>query len=143
MTRWRRSEDDLRASAGRAASDLEMHRAFLERNGLERWAFYQPRRDHLRHVLEHGSFPRGYRPVPDGGYPAPPCVDHARLYRGDGPAVLVYHPYFAPEQIRGQVEAWAEENGLTAGVYDSAKSWYYPGGTCLVVVTAGTFQVEV
>ena len=143
MTRWRKSEDDLRASAGRAASDVEMHKAFLERNGLTQWAFVGPGRDDIGHVLRAGSFPRGYRPIPKGGYPAPPYIDHARFYRGDSPAVLVYHPYFRPEEIRPQVEKWAAENGLTARVFDSGKSWYYPGHTCLVAVTADAFWVAV
>lgn len=143
MTRWRKTEEDMRASAGGVCADVELHKAFLGRNGLTQWAHVRPRRDDIRYVLRAGCFPRGYRPIPEGGYPAPPHIDHARFYRGPSPAVLVYHPYFKAEEIRPEVEAWARGNGLIAGVYDSGKSWYNPGNTCLVVVTADQFWVAV
>lgn len=122
---------------------MEMHKAFLGRNGLTQWAFVQPGRDDICHVLRAGSFPRGYRPVPEGGHPSPPHIDHARFYRGPSRTALVYHPYFHGEQIRAEVERWGKENGLIARVLDSGKSWYYPGQTCLVVVTADEFWVAV
>lgn len=143
MTKWNKIDRDLLLSAGRPASDGEMHRVFLEANGLTEWAYFSRGGDDLAYILQHGRFPRGHRRRPANGYPWPPYTDHARLYRGVGMPMLVYHPYMPPDEIRAEVEAWGLEHGLTAKIYDSAKSWYYPGGTALVVIAAPGVKVVV
>lgn len=142
MPKWNKIKRDLEISAGRPASDREMHRAFLEANGLREWSFVSAGFDDIPYILEHGRTHNGYRHLRDGHQP-PPYIDHARYYRGMGLPVLVYHPYAIPDSIREEVEAWAKDEGLVAKVYDSGKSWYYPGSTCLVVIAAPGVEVVV
>ena len=70
----------------------------------------------------------------------PPELDHPVLFKGDGGVWLAYQPYISPERIRGPVAIWAEERGLYAEIYDAEASWYYPGNTCLVVISKGDLQ---
>lgn len=70
----------------------------------------------------------------------PPELDHPVLFKGSGRVWLVYQPYIAPERIQEPVTAWAEERGLHAEIYDMEASWYYPGNTCLVVISKGELQ---
>lgn len=136
MKRWNKIERDLSLSAGRPASDTEMHKRFLRVNGLTEWAYFSHGGDDIVYILQHGRFPPAKRSRPVNGYPFPPYTDHARFYRGIGMPMLVYHPYMPPDEIRGEVEDWGREHSLSASVFDSAKSWYYPGNSALVVITA-------
>lgn len=66
----------------------------------------------------------------------PPELEHAVLFRShDGRCWLTYQPYALPEDVRDRVKGWAKEHGLAAEVYPPSASWYFPGDTCLVVIT--------
>lgn len=65
----------------------------------------------------------------------PPEIDHAVAFKSrTGKCWLTYQPYQCADALRPQVEEWAARHGLRALVYDKNCSWYYPGGTCLVVI---------
>lgn len=142
MTKWNKIGSDLDITGGRPASDREMHKAFLEANGLTEWAYFSHGWDDLQYILTHGRFPPARRKRPDDGFPCPPYIDHARLYRGRGLPVLAYHPYLLADEIRPQVAEWGKEHQLIGRVFDSDKSWYYPGSTALVIITAPDTEVR-
>lgn len=68
----------------------------------------------------------------------PPEIDHAAVFKSrTGKCWLTYQPYSVADALRPLVLAWARTHGLRAAVYDKDRSWYNPGGTCLVVVETG------
>lgn len=142
MKRWNKIGADIAVSAGRPASNEELHRIFLETNGLTEWAFVQAGFDDIPYILKRGRFPGGQRTYGEKSL-APPRIDHARYYRGHGPALLVYHPYVEPDALCPEVETWAQGRGLRGRVYGADKSWYYPGKTCLVVIAPEEMEVAV
>lgn len=68
----------------------------------------------------------------------PPRLDHGAYFKNQrtGAVWLVYHPYCKPGDILEAAEAYARENELVSFVWGEHLSWYYPGGTCMVVMTA-------
>lgn len=87
-------------------------------------------------VLQFGRIVRpGWRRSEDE---RPPYLDHALFLKGrdrKGPVYLVYHPYEDWKEVLKAGKIWAEERKLRISVYDPSKSWYYPGSTCLVVIS--------
>lgn len=88
-------------------------------------------------------------------YEQPPYIDHANYFKNPktGLVCLTYNPYQSAKTLetshpespfddrRKSVYEWAEENGLYAELYDY--SWYFPGATCFVVISASPGSVIV
>lgn len=65
-------------------------------------------------------------------------VDHVRAYRDRRRKVyIISQPYADPDELRPKLESWAERRGLRVDVRGKDESWYYPGETCLIIITAG------
>ena len=86
----------------------------------------------------------GWRNVDCGGPHLPPGADHTTLWvKANSPAILITQPYAIAASGRGDyskvvepMREWGERNGLN--VWDDPYlSWWAPGGTTLVMFTAG------
>lgn len=136
MKRWRPIAEDLEMTEKRPAGSLEMHRRFVELNGITEWAFVPNRADQIPHILREGKFPTGHRRYPMDGfdYGPPPGLDHGRIYRGRGRqgAVLVWHTYQNPADVDAQLIDWTEAADVLTLVIGREGSWYYPGRTYML-----------
>ena len=146
MKHWREIESDLEATRRRSVSSLALHRAFVDLNGIQEWAFVPNRTDYNPYILHNGKVPAGRGRDPLGGRDlgAPPGLDHGRLYRSaDGRAAhLVYHPYSLTEEEAARLADWTDAAGAVSVILPAERSWYYPGQTLLVIVTAGGVRWE-
>lgn len=113
------------------ASDRALFDAWARGKDIVRFSRTVYHADWLRY-LKSGR----YAIVPHGvSSEAPPEIDHEVIFKGrDGKCWLTYQPYREPEKLCPLVEEWAVRHGLRALVYGKDSSWYYPGGTCLVVI---------
>ena len=147
MTRWRPIAEDLEMTEKRPAGNLEMHRRFVELNGITEWAFVPNRADQIPYILRDGRFPAGYRRYPMEGfdYGPPPGLDHGRLYRGKEHkgAALVWHPYQDPADVWTQLIDWAKAAGVVLLAMGKDRSWYYPGGTYLLAAASAWKELRI
>lgn len=109
----------------------EMFRAFTVVNRFNRYSF--PGDQDYARYLKTGRSLCGY---PHVFTSVPPYMDHARSFKNTASGVicLAYQPYRMPSEIEMEVNNWADKRGLIADIYDKRFSWYYPGGTCLVII---------
>lgn len=116
----------------------------------------------LKRFVELNGFTRYCRPVPQDfarflktgrstyGYPHiiseyPPATDHARVFKNTltGTVCMVSQPYNRLQSITDEAELWAQEHGLIVDLYDTDRSWYYPGSTCLIIWHLPGVQIKV
>ena len=109
----------------------DMLKAFVRANGFDMTTFSWPK-DYAK-LLRDGRFPHHYRNIEQN---MPPYLDHARIFKNTdtGLMCITYQPYKEACENISTIEQWATNNGLKADVYSPARSWYYPGATCLVVI---------
>ena len=130
--RWYKLDNYRETIAERDASDVALLDKWVARHGADRCSYDRP--NDLAQLLRTGRN-TAHKFVDQ----LPPHTDHPRLFKNTSTGVVWFtsQPYERPEDIREEVSAWAKARGLHAEVYGGAESWYYPGSTCLVVITGG------
>lgn len=63
----------------------------------------------------------------------PPHIDHANFFKSKDKVWLVYHPYNIADNIRDDIEKWANKNNLHVEVYPYEDSWYGDHSSMVVV----------
>lgn len=111
---------------------------FISENGFNRVASYNGAKS-IEMILRSGTFSSCYTPHHQG-YEDIPYLDHALIYKNSKEKIscLVYQPYQDADNIREEVEKWAESKGLKA--YITEKHWYNEG-TCEVFIMLSKVSV--
>mgnify|MGYP001014085400 CR=1 FL=1 len=133
---WKKLSPET-AHAVHAAKEFrpELLRKFIDANGFTRYCLPGP--FNWKRLFETGrcyfesSWGANLREI----YPV--WMDHARVFKNaeTGVVCLVAQPYAASlKSLAEQVIPWAHRHGLDASIFTPEHSWYYPGGTFLVVV---------
>ena len=107
-------------------------RPFLEANGFTRISSYN-REENIEKILKSGTFAStGYRS--SIGSENIPYIDHALLYKNPRTKTccLVYVPYQNADEIRNEIQKWAESRNLKATIMQ--ESWYRDN-TCTVIIS--------
>ena len=110
--------------------DPKRLKAFVEANGFTRYC--QPGRQAYHKFLTTGRNTGGYTQI---NYELPPAFDHGRAFKNTrtGVVCVVSQPYNYLHTVAEECKLWAKERGIAVDLYDSDKSWYYPGSTCLII----------
>lgn len=127
------TEKNIQRIFHRNNSRFDMLRRLIEVNGFNKMAFFHGYDDNVPTIIKHGKQSSRYNPVRDKA--RAPYQDHSTYFKNTktGVCCLIYAPYYNADDIRKEVEEWAEKWGLKADVYDAEKC-YYSKDTCLVVI---------
>lgn len=134
------TEQNIQRIYHRDNSRFDMLRRSIEVNGFNKMAFFCGDDINIPTIIKHGKHFPQYNPVRDKA--RAPYQDHTTYYKNTktGVCCLTYAPYYNAEDIRKEVEEWAEKWGLKADVYDADKCWYSKD-TCFVVIYLPTTNV--
>lgn len=130
--RWYGLNNYRETIAERNGADVRLLDCWISEHGADRCSYDRP--NDLVRLLRTGR-----NTAHEFVDQLPPYTDHPRLFKNSvtGEVWFTSQPYDRPEDIREEVITWAAERGLRAEVYGTEASWYYPGSTCLVVITKG------
>ena len=130
--RWYKLDNYRETIAERNNTDVRLLDNWIFEHGADRCSYDRPN-DLTRLLLTGRNTAHSFVDS------LPPYTDHPRLFKNSvtGEVWFTSQPYDRPEDIREEVITWAAERGLHAEGYGTEASWYYPGSTCLVVITKG------
>ncbi len=126
------------ATGGAEKTDINIFKTWATKYGIIKWRM-------LSLPLKWILFIKYGKVTPDYGgslcWPDEECghwADHIRAFKDNkGKVYIVCQPYLEPAELRTKLELWARRRGLHVEIHDKSESWYYPGETCLIVITAG------
>lgn len=130
MTRWFNVTSRDVKIHGNSTFNKDMFKSFITANGFTKFAF-ESNQDYKRFLQTGGNM----HIYPHVTTETPPYSDHMRAFKNTNTGVIciISQPYCSAEYVTAECSEWADKRGISADIYSSEYSWYYPGHTCVIV----------